>query len=145
MTHAVQRRPAKTHAPEPWHTEPFQADDGGSIAICNTQHGVLAVIPPLNEDDEPDEATAQRDPCDEANARRICAAVNACAGIPTEALEQGVVGDLRQALDGLLTAAADLDAAIDGVTDQFDDERAGLDAAYQTAHAAVTKAGGGRP
>lgn len=30
----------------------------------------------------------------EANARRIVSAVNACAGIPTEALEAGVVGDL---------------------------------------------------
>jgi hypothetical protein len=31
---------------------------------------------------------------DEANARRICAAVNACQGISTEALENGVVKEL---------------------------------------------------
>lgn len=31
---------------------------------------------------------------EEANARRIVAAVNACEGIPTEALESGVVGEM---------------------------------------------------
>jgi hypothetical protein len=36
-----------------------------------------------------------------ANARRIVAAVNACAGIPTDALEQGVVRELLQALAAL--------------------------------------------
>jgi hypothetical protein len=34
----------------------------------------------------------------EANARRIVAAVNACAGIPTEALEQGVIAEMLSAL-----------------------------------------------
>jgi hypothetical protein len=29
--------------------------------------------------------------CDQADARRIVAAVNACAGIPTEALERGLI------------------------------------------------------
>ena len=33
-----------------------------------------------------------------ANARRICAAWNACEGIPTEALEAGVVKDMLEAL-----------------------------------------------
>src|SRR5262249_48837057 len=73
----------------------------------------------------------------EANARRIVAAVNACEGLSTEALEQEVVRDLRYALTALLDAAADLDAAIDGVTDQFDDERARLDAAVGSARAAL--------
>lgn len=35
----------------------------------------------------------------EANARRIVAAVNACDGIPTEALEAGVVADLLVACE----------------------------------------------
>jgi hypothetical protein len=73
----------------------------------------------------------------DANARRICAAVNACKGIPTEALERGVVAGLRHALGTLLDAAGDLDAAIDGATDQFDDERARLDAAIRSARAAL--------
>src|SRR5262245_3648148 len=100
MTHTDHTKTATAHSPEPWHFEPLQADKGGSIAICNRQQGMLAVIPPLNEDDEPDEATAKRDPCDEANARRIVAAVNACEGVSTEALEQGVVRELAEALDG---------------------------------------------
>ena len=137
MTRTDDTSQATAHSPEPWHSEPLQADNGGSIAICNRQQGILAVIPPLNEDEEPDEATAQREPCDEANARRICAAVNACKGLSTESLERGVVAELRHALATLLDAAGDLDAAIDGATDQFDDERPRLDAAIRSARAAL--------
>ena len=36
------------------------------------------------------------------NFRRFCAAWNACEGIPTEALEDGVVKDMLEALQGLL-------------------------------------------
>jgi hypothetical protein len=43
---------AAAHSPAPWHIEALQADSGGSIAICNRQQGMLAVIPPLNEDDD---------------------------------------------------------------------------------------------
>lgn len=39
-----------------------------------------------------------------ANARRIVAAVNACEGIPTDALEAGAVADLLAAVEGLLAA-----------------------------------------
>jgi hypothetical protein len=38
-----------------------------------------------------------------ANARRIVAAVNACAGIPTEALERGIVKELAISLKSLPT------------------------------------------
>jgi hypothetical protein len=102
MTNTDDTQPSTAHSPEPWHVEPLQADHGGSIAICNREQGILAVIPPLNEDDEPDESTTLRHPCDEANARRICAAVNGCQGISTEALEQGVVRELLEALRDLL-------------------------------------------
>jgi len=94
MTQTNHGKPATMHAP-PWHTEPLEADNGGSIATCNRQRGV---VPPLNEDDKPDETTAQRDPCDMPSARRICAAVNACEDIPTEALERGIVRELLAAL-----------------------------------------------
>jgi hypothetical protein len=40
------------------------------------------------DSDEPDSDET------EANARRIVAAVNACAGIPTEHLEKGIISDL---------------------------------------------------
>lgn len=49
-------------------------------------------------------------PCRE-NARRICAAVNSLSGIPTEALEAGIVGDMVEALrdtTASLTAAVSL-------------------------------------
>ena len=72
-----------------------------------------------------------------ANARRICAAVNACQGLSTEALERGVIADLRHVLGELLAAAGDLDAAIDGVTDQFDAERARLNTACRNARSAL--------
>lgn len=36
------------------------------------------------------------------NARRIAACVNACEGIPTEALEEGVVRELVEALEALV-------------------------------------------
>lgn len=72
-----------------------------------------------------------------ANARRICAAVNACKGLDTEALERGVIAELRHALGELLTAASDLDAAIDGVTDQFDAERGCMNAAIRTAQSVL--------
>lgn len=39
------------------------------------------------------------------SARDILAAVNACSGIPTEALEDGVVGDMREALKHLIIHA----------------------------------------
>ena len=104
MTDTDDTHPPTAHSPEPWHVEPLVADHGASIAICNRQQGILAVIPPLNEDDEPDERTAQRDPCDQANARRIVAAVNACQGIPTDALEQGVVAGMRAELKWLVEA-----------------------------------------
>jgi hypothetical protein len=72
-------------------------------------------------------------PAAHANARRICAAVNACQGISTEALERGIIADLRLVLGELLTAAGDLDAAIDGVTEEFEDERDRLNNAIRNA------------
>lgn len=38
----------------------------------------------------------------ETQARLIVAAVNACAGIPTEALEAGVVGEMQRALSDIV-------------------------------------------
>jgi hypothetical protein len=75
------------------------------------------------------------DALQQANADRICAAVNACKGLDTAVLERGVVAELRHILGELLTAAGDLGAAIDEATDQFDAERARLDAASRGARA----------
>ena len=45
--------------------------------------------------------------------------------------------DVLKALTKLLDAAGDLDAAINGATDQFDDERRDLAAAMRTATAVI--------
>jgi hypothetical protein len=73
----------------------------------------------------------------DANARRICAAVNACQGLTTEALERGVVAELRQLIGEVLAAASDLDAAIDGATGEFNVERTRLHAAINAASATL--------
>lgn len=102
---------AKAHTPEPWHIHrlnngwPVITSDAHDIADFRLNGRGLSHV--------------------EANARRICAAVNACKGIGSEALERGIIADLRHLL-GELVSAGDLDAAIDGVTDQFDAERARL-------------------
>jgi hypothetical protein len=41
---------------------------------------------------------------DEATPKRACAAVNACAGIPTSALESGVIAEMRAVILELLNA-----------------------------------------
>jgi hypothetical protein len=117
---------ASAHTPEPWYVQP--SDYPGGLLIKPIPGQVIAQCDQVPEM--------------ETNARRICAAVNACKGISTEALEGGIIADLQQVLGELLTAAADLDAAIDGVTDQFDDERTALDAAYRAAEATLAKAAG---
>jgi hypothetical protein len=57
-----------------------------------------------------------------------------------EARLRHAVPALVEALVSLATTAADLDAAIDGVTDQFDDERTELLTACDNALAAIAKA-----
>jgi len=71
-----------------------------------------------------------------ANARRIVAAVNACRGIPTEALEHGVVAQLHGALDYLLEQTVDQDLKYGiGLSEGEEDARA-------KALAAIAKARG---
>jgi hypothetical protein len=63
----------------------------------------------IAEIDDQDVGRFTADEQHEANARRICAAVNACKGLPTEALEQGVVARLLESLDYLLQQTVDMD------------------------------------
>ncbi len=115
------------HTPEPWHVDSL-ADHETQLWI-RTLDRPLANIPLGTDPDT-----------DRANARRIVAAVNACKGFRTEALQRGVIAELRYTVSVLLTAAADLEAAMDGTTDQFDAECARWNAALCTAQAAL---GGG--
>ncbi|HJT77879.1 MAG TPA: hypothetical protein VJ739_11820 [Gemmataceae bacterium] len=126
------------HTPEPWE----YADSGLIYGQCGEDDDEAPFVCDVVEDSAM-QAFGTLSPVEEANARRICAAVNACRGVSTEALEQGAIADLRHALQALLDTTADLDAAIDGATDQFDGERAELDAAWRNAHAALAKADGG--
>ncbi len=77
------------HTAEPWKTDQFYivADvpggrPGGEVIVQCYPTTSRYANRPLNI----------------ANARRIVAAVNACEGIPTEALEEGAVKDLLEAL-----------------------------------------------
>lgn len=82
------------HTPEPWTANPNLKGDGsfaGTLAIWTNslQPKYIGEIPL------------------DANARRIVACVNACAGIPTEALEElaGHPNALREILAGVTDIA----------------------------------------
>lgn len=60
----------------PWFVQPYQADHGASLAIVSGSF-VVALIAPLNADDEPNMDDAKRDPHDVPNAAFIARAVNA--------------------------------------------------------------------
>ncbi len=130
MTDSDISSPDAAHTPEPWDYDMdyiVAPDPSG-------RHPDIYIAEIAHSDDEGRVAALEQQ---EANRRRIVAAVNACRGLSTDALERGIVAQQRQALDRLLTTAGDLDAAIDGVTDQFDDERAELDTACRNATATL--------
>ena len=99
--------PTMRPAPGPWHIEPSQWDHGASIAICNKQQGVLAIIQPLN--DAEDAASAQRDPCDYANAHLMAAAPELREAIPP----------LIRLVHRLLPAHSQSDSTLDNLPEVF--------------------------
>lgn len=119
------------HTPEPWGLDGFVIFNPAASLRKDARDflgGQLAEVGGLGTKDNAEQI---------ANARRIVAAVNACKGISTEALERGVIAESRHVLGELLRAAGALDAAIDSATDQFDDERARLGTAYRAAQSAL--------
>jgi hypothetical protein len=77
------------HTPEPWKTDAYlivaevpSGRPGGEVIVQCTP--TVSRVRSLEQD--------------KANARRIVAAVNACVGISTEALEDGVIEELVEAL-----------------------------------------------
>lgn len=60
-------------SPAPWAIEPLEWNEGGSICITGGAE-IIAVIPPMNEDDNPYWQTAQRHPHDLHNAALLAAA-----------------------------------------------------------------------
>ena len=85
-----------SHTPEPWHYEMEYSVTTIFAPDLFGQDPYAAYIAEIDGQDVGRFATAEQHV---ANARRIVAAVNACKGIPTEALEQGVVGELLAELD----------------------------------------------
>lgn len=78
-----------------------------------------------------------------ANARRIVAAMNACAGIPTEALEGGVVGQLLASLKAMLAWAVKDDDRCYDLDIPDADMGPKLLADVTAARAAIARANGG--
>jgi hypothetical protein len=92
------------HTREPWSTSAnipgeIFAEDRHATALAKCDYGVT---PPYRT--TPDET-------DEANARRIVAAVNACAGVSTEALEGGIIERLKGAAQTVHVLAIQYGAA----------------------------------
>lgn len=75
-------------SPEPWHVVELGEEDETFHFIHDARDKSVADV--IGNDGVE---------VDGANARRIVACVNACAGIPTEALEQAGVGGLRTAME----------------------------------------------
>lgn len=89
MTHTDDSQQATAHTPEPWQITGQSCRDyeGAEIGTGNKTVAVILTADAVEVTEE-----------ERANARRIVAAVNACKGISTEALEQGVVAELLQQL-----------------------------------------------
>jgi hypothetical protein len=87
MTNSNDTKQAAAHTPEPWYVSTL-ADNTPVVQSATLEEDNFICQVEGRDNDEA-----------HANARRICAAVNACGGIPTEALEQGVVRELVEALE----------------------------------------------
>lgn len=85
------------HTPEPWH-------HGKEVSLHDTQL-IYSSNGRLIADAGRILGRSQSEM--QSNARRICAAVNSVAGIPTESLESGVVGEMLAALVSIRDYARD--------------------------------------
>jgi hypothetical protein len=118
MTKTDDTQQAATHTPEPW-----WIDDDGFIAAGSGDTYCTVADPHCRP-------TADCGEENDANARRIVAAVNACEGLSTEALEQGVVAELLEALQ----------AASDWIDARLFERRTEIQAKVQAALAQATGA-----
>jgi hypothetical protein len=62
------------HSSPPWTAEPYQGDQGASIAITAKDGLIIALIPPKNPGDETTSETAKREPEDIPNSLVLAAA-----------------------------------------------------------------------
>jgi hypothetical protein len=99
MTYANNANHVTAHTPTPWHYEAANSITS-IIASDPTEQGPYGTY--IAEIDGQDVGRFMSREQHQANARRICAAVNACQGIPTEALESGPVKELLKLMGDIL-------------------------------------------
>lgn len=91
MIRTKKSRQHPSHTPEPWH---YHMDYSIWTIDAPDPTGQNPYGTYIAEIDGQDVGRLISSEQHEANARRLCAAVNACQGIPTEALESGPVKEL---------------------------------------------------
>jgi hypothetical protein len=91
------------HTPEPWHV------GGNGVIVYDEQSWGVASAVVFHGRQEPQTS--------EANARRIVACVNACAGASTDVLERGAVHDWSLLMTGLEAQRNDLLYALSLITE----------------------------
>ncbi|QDJ96142.1 hypothetical protein KE336_gp29 [Aeromonas phage 4_D05] len=97
------------HTPEPWSTEYRERHDGMySQEIFDLSGETIAQLAWYPIKLKTGVGTNR-----EANARRIVACVNACAGLPTEQLEPSPIGGILNGVAGLITQRDELLAALE--------------------------------
>jgi len=109
------------HTPEPWELDireyGFRIRMGSAVpytGVYKPQHLIEWDPGVYYAPDYPETDAENRQYLEaEANARRIVACVNACEGIPTEALEAGVVRELVEALERCKEILDDLECECD--------------------------------
>lgn len=123
MTKTNHTTPTVRHTPGPWF---YNRDEGGLYEHnVNVEEGEICQV---------FDPAGNHEGVKAANARRIVAAVNACEGIATSALEQGVVRELLTEAMRLLSNA------------QYDDGLAIVSTQdWEALEAAIAKAKGQQP
>lgn len=115
------------HTPGPWRVEPRQWDHGASIAIVGaTPEGsyIVAIIPPENEEDEPNMYTAKRGPCDLHNASLMATAPELLAELKTvrEWINQLLDVPPDEAVDAITNTGEDVTQSIDDLIAKAEQE-----------------------
>ena len=125
MTNTDNAETTAVHTPEPWRIIDQSCRDyeGAEIGTGNKTVAVILTADAVEVAEE-----------ERTNARRIVAVINACQGISTEALEQGIVAELLANLKTLLEQI-DEDVPTDITTRHFAN-------AYDEAVATLAKATG---
>jgi hypothetical protein len=96
MTKAHNLKQTVVHTPEPWE----HGDNGLIYGQCEEDDVEAPFVCDVIEDSAM-QALGMLSPVEEANARRICAAVNACKGISTEVLKHGIVRELLERIQAV--------------------------------------------